>query len=41
MNCLEPIVIGPCKCGGYGQCHDAQAERETGRCHVPFEELMS
>lgn len=27
------IVIGPCKCGGYGQVFDEQAEAETGMCH--------
>jgi hypothetical protein len=29
----ETVVIGPCKCGGYGQVYNEQAEAELGRCH--------
>ena len=30
---MEHIVIGPCKCGGYGQVYDEATEKEMGRCH--------
>jgi hypothetical protein len=30
---MAQIHIGPCKCGGYGQCFDGQAENEIGICH--------
>lgn len=29
----DTIVIATCKCGGYGQCFNAEAEAETGVCH--------
>lgn len=32
MN-LQAIHLGRCKCGGYGQCFDAQAEKKAGVCH--------
>jgi hypothetical protein len=33
------IVIGPCKCGGYGQVFNEESERELGRCHDSSEDL--
>lgn len=30
---METIHIGPCKCGGYGQCFDEDAEADIGVCH--------
>lgn len=27
------IVIGPCKCGGYGQVYSEEAQKVTGKCH--------
>lgn len=29
----DQVVIGPCKCGGYGQVFDLETERELGMCH--------
>lgn len=31
--CTDTIFIGPCKCGGYGQCFNDDAESEVGVCH--------
>jgi hypothetical protein len=29
----DEIIIGKCKCGGYGQVFNAETEHEMGRCH--------
>lgn len=36
---MSEIFIGPCKCGGYGQCFDNKTEAEIGRCHIDLYEL--
>lgn len=35
------IHIGPCRCGGYGQLLNEQAEKEMGVCHIEQPVLKS
>lgn len=32
----ETVVVGTCKCGGYGIVLNELAEKEKGRCHLPL-----
>lgn len=37
---MKQIVIGPCKCGGYGITYDEKTESELGRCHDDLESVL-
>jgi hypothetical protein len=30
----EQVIVGRCKCGGYGVVLNEEAEREIGKCHI-------
>lgn len=34
----RPVVVGTCKCGGYGVVYDEETEADVGRCHDPLED---